>query len=40
MINAFWTLVPFIFIRFVLLGMVDKKALNRAAFFDSKMKSA
>ena len=31
--NASWTLVPFLFIRFVLLGLLDKKALSRAAFF-------
>ena len=33
--NAFWTLIPIILIRFVLLGILDKKALKRAAFFPS-----
>ncbi len=31
--NAFLILIPFILIRFVLLGILDKEALNRAAFF-------
>ena len=31
--SAFWLLIPFILIRFVLLGVLDKKALKRAAFF-------
>lgn len=30
--NAFWALIPIILIRFGLLGMLDKKALKRAAF--------
>ncbi len=31
--NAAWALVPFILIRFGLLGLLDKNALKRAAFF-------
>jgi len=31
--NAFLTVIPFILIRFVLLGILDKGALKRAAFF-------
>jgi len=31
--NSFWTLIPLILIRFGLLGILDKKALKRAAFF-------
>jgi protein-S-isoprenylcysteine O-methyltransferase Ste14 len=31
--NAFILIIPFIFIRFVLLSMLDKAALKRAAFF-------
>ena len=33
--NSFWTLIPIILIRFGLLGILDKKALKRAAFFPS-----
>ena len=32
-INAFLTVIPLIFIRFGLLGMLDKEALKRAALF-------
>ncbi len=31
--NAFWLLMPLLVIRFVILGMLDKQALKRAAFF-------
>lgn len=31
--NAFLTIIPFILIRFGLLGILDKEALKRAAFF-------
>lgn len=31
--NAFWTILPLLFIRFVLLGILDKESLKRAAFF-------
>jgi len=31
--NSFWTLIPLILIRFGLLGILDKEALKRAAFF-------
>lgn len=31
--NAFLLVIPFIFIRFILLSILDKEALNRAAFF-------
>ena len=31
--HAAWVLIPFLFIRFVLLGTLDKKALSRAALF-------
>lgn len=33
MMNAFLTVIPLIFIRFVLLGILDKESLKRAAFF-------
>jgi len=31
--NAFWLLVPILVIRFGLMGMLDKTAIKRAAFF-------
>lgn len=31
--NAFWSILPLLFIRFVLLGLLDKGALKRAALF-------
>ncbi len=31
--NAFWLLLPFLFIRFVLLSLLNKKAIRRAAYF-------
>lgn len=33
MMNGFWLLIPFVLIRFVLLGLLDKRAIKRAAFF-------
>lgn len=33
--NASWTLIPIVLIRFGLLGILDRKALKRAAFFPS-----
>jgi protein-S-isoprenylcysteine O-methyltransferase Ste14 len=31
--NAFWLIVPILLIRYGLLGLLDRDALNRAAFF-------
>jgi protein-S-isoprenylcysteine O-methyltransferase Ste14 len=33
MMNAFWLLVPILMIRYVLMGMLNKAALKRAAFY-------
>ena len=35
--NAFWLMIPLLIIRFGLLGMLDKMALKRAAFFPPLM---
>lgn len=34
--NAFWALIPVILVRYVLLGLLNKEALKRAAFFPER----
>lgn len=35
---GFWLLLPFFLIRFGLLSLIDRKALNRAAYFPPRLK--